>query len=138
MKSVEKPPAAPAAAANEVAAARMAGLRYVLDFASASNAVQNAFNNALLFAAARYKVDDALTRDQAGFREVARNRFEQLVVQQNLGITEIQIDNMQVIPPRQLKEAFARVTEAEVRRAKELNDARSYENQTISKARAEA
>lgn len=114
------------------------GLRYVLDFANASNAVQNAFNNALLFAAARYKVDDALTRDQAGFREVARNRFEQLVTKHNLGITEIQIDNMQVIPPRQLKEAFGRVTEAEVRRAKELNDARSYENQTISKARAEA
>ncbi|MBK7998665.1 MAG: hypothetical protein IPK15_08110 [Verrucomicrobia bacterium] len=114
------------------------GLRYVLDFANASNVVQNAFNNALLFAAARYKVDDALTRDQAGFRETARNRFEQLVARHNLGITEIQIDNMQVIPPRQLKEAFSRVTEAEVRRAKELNDARSYENQTISKARAEA
>lgn len=114
------------------------GLRYVLDFANASNLVENAFNNALLFAAARYKVDDALTRDQAGFREVARNRFEQLVTQHNLGITEIQIDNMQVMPPRQLKEAFGRVTEAEVRRAKELNDARSYENQTISKARAEA
>jgi membrane protease subunit HflK len=114
------------------------GLRYVLDFASASNAVQNAFNNALLFVAARYKVDDVLTRDQAGLREAARNRFEQLVAQYNLGITEIQIDNMQVIPPRQLKEAFARVTEAEVRRAKELNDARSYENQTISRARAEA
>jgi membrane protease subunit HflK len=114
------------------------GLRYMLDFASASNAVQNAFNNALLFAAARYKVDDALTRDQAGLREVARNRFEQLVAQYNLGITEIQIDNTQVIPPRQLKEAFARVTEAEVRRAKELNDSRSYENQTISRARAEA
>jgi membrane protease subunit HflK len=114
------------------------GLRYVLDFTSSSNVVQNAFNNALLFAAARYKVDDALTRDQAGFREVARNRFEELVAKHNLGITEIQIDNMQVIPPRQLKEAFSRVTEAEVRRAKELNDARSYENQTISKARAEA
>ena len=114
------------------------GLRYVLDFASASNAVQNAFNNALLFVAARYKVDDVLTRDQAGLREAARNRFEQIVAQYNLGITEIQIDNMQVIPPRQLKEAFARVTEAEVRRAKELNDARSYENQTISRARAEA
>lgn len=114
------------------------GLRYVLDFANASNVVVSAFDNALLYAAARYKVDDALTRDQAGFREVARNRFEQLVARHNLGITEIQIDNMQVIPPRQLKEAFARVTEAEVRRAKELNDARSYENQTISKARAEA
>lgn len=114
------------------------GLRYVLDFANASNVVQNAFNNALLYAAARYKVDDVLTRDQAGFRDVARNRFQQLVANHNLGITEIQIDNMQVIPPRQLKDAFARVTEAEVRRAKELNDARSYENQTISKARAEA
>jgi membrane protease subunit HflK len=114
------------------------GLRYVLDLANASNLVENAFNNSLLYAAARYKVDDALTRDQAGLREVARNRFEQLVARQQLGITEIQIDNMQVIPPRQLKDPFARVTEAEVRRAKELNDARSYENQTISKARAEA
>ena len=114
------------------------GLRYMLDFANASNVVQSAFNNALLFASARYKVDDALTRDQAGFREAARNRFEQLVARHNLGITEIQIDNMQVIPPRQLKDAFARVSEAEVRRAKELNDAKSYENQTISKARAES
>ena len=114
------------------------GLRYVLDFANASNLVEHAFNNALLFAAARYRVDDALTRDQSGLREVARNRFEQLVAQHQLGIREIQIDNMQVIPPRQLKDAFARVTEAEVRRAKELNEAKSYENQTISKARAEA
>ena len=36
------------------------------------------------------------------------------------------------------EQLFARVTEAEVRRAKELNEAKSYENQTISKARAEA
>ncbi len=114
------------------------GLRYMLDFANASNLVQNAFNNALLYAAARSAVDDALTRDQAGFRETARNRLEQLVAQQQLGITELQIDNAQVIPPRQLKDAFARVSEAEVRRSKELNDARSYENQTISRARAEA
>lgn len=114
------------------------GLRYVLDLANASNLVQNAFNNALLHTAARYKVDDALTRDQAGFREMARHRLEQLSAQQKLGITEIQIDNVQVIPPRQLKEAFARVSEAEVRRAKELNEARSHENQTISKARADA
>jgi len=37
-----------------------------------------------------------------------------------------------------LKDAFARVGEAELRRGKEINDAHSYENQTISKARAEA
>ncbi len=114
------------------------GLRYVLQLANGSNLVQHAFNNALLFAAARYKVDDALTRDQAGFREAARNRLEQLVDQQKLGITELQIDNVQVIPPRQLKVAFARVSEAEVRRSKALNDSRSHENQTLSKAKAEA
>jgi len=114
------------------------GLRYVLQLASASNLVQSAFNNALLFAASRYKVDDALTRDQAGFREAARHRLQKLVDEQKLGITELQIDNAQVIPPRQLKDAFARVSEAEVRRSKELNDARSYENQTLSKAKADA
>ena len=114
------------------------GLRYMLDLANASNLVQNDFNNALLFSAARYKVDDALTRDQAGFREAARNRLEQLVTQHKLGITEIQIDNVQVIPPRQLRDAFAQVSAAEVRRSKELNEARTYENQTISQARAEA
>lgn len=114
------------------------GLRYMLDLANASNLVQNAFNNALLHTAARYRVDDALTRDQAGFREAARNRLEQLASRHQLGITEIQVDNVQIIPPRQLKDAFARVSEAEVRRAKQLNDARSHENQTISKARAEA
>jgi membrane protease subunit HflK len=114
------------------------GLRYKLDFANASNVVQNAFNNALLYAAARYRVDDALTRDVAGFRETARSRLNQLIERNNLGIVVDQIDNVEVKPPRQLKDAFARVTGAEVKRGKELNEARSYENQTISKARAEA
>jgi membrane protease subunit HflK len=114
------------------------GLRYMLDFLSTSNLVRDAFNNALLYAAARYRVDDILTRDQAGFRETARNRLQETADRFRLGVTELQIDNMQVIPPRQLKDAFARVSEAEVLRSKELNEARSYENQTISKARAGA
>ncbi|HEU0009731.1 MAG TPA: protease modulator HflK, partial [Verrucomicrobiae bacterium] len=114
------------------------GLRFALEFTDATNAVRNAFNNALLYAAARYKVDDAITRDQAGFRETALLRLEQLIATQRLGILVEQIENVQVIPPRQLKDAFARVSESEQRRGKEINDARSYENQTISKARAEA
>ena len=114
------------------------GLRFALDFTDATNGVRNALNNALLYAAARYKVDDALTRDQAGFRETAVARLEHLIETQQLGILVEQIENVQVIPPRQLKEAFARVGEAELRSGKEINDARSYENQTISKARAEA
>ncbi len=114
------------------------GLRYMLEFDSATNTLRNAFNNALFYAAARYKVDDVLTRDQAGFREAVRARLEQLVRQQDLGIVIEQIDNVEVKPPRQLKDAFARVLESEVRSSKSLNDARSYENQTLSKARADA
>jgi membrane protease subunit HflK len=113
-------------------------LRYVLDFANASNLVQNAFDNALIYAAAGFRVDDALTRDLAGFRETVRARMEELNSRHNLGITVDQIDNVRLIPPRQLKAAFDRVLEAEVRRSKDINDARSYENQTVSKAVAEA
>ena len=42
-------------------------IRYVFSFVNASNAVQSALDNALLYAASRFKVDDMLTRDVAGF-----------------------------------------------------------------------
>lgn len=114
------------------------GLRYLLELNNASNLVQNAFNNALVHAAGRFNVDDILTRDQAGFRETVRARLEQLVTRDQLGIIVDQIDNLRVTPPRQLKMAFDQVLEAEVRRSKEVNDAKTYENQTLSQARAES
>jgi membrane protease subunit HflK len=113
------------------------GLRYLLDFAGASNVIQNAFNNALIYAAARFSVDDILTRDQAGFRDAARARLEDMIARHELGIIVDQIDNLRVLPPRQLKFAFDRVLEAELRRSKDLNEARTYENQVLSQARAE-
>jgi membrane protease subunit HflK len=116
---------------------REPGLGYVFDFVSASNLVQNAFNNALIYAASGYSVDNALSRDIAGFRDRVRARLEQLVAQQALSIVVDQID-LQSIPPRKLKESFDAVLEAEVKRAKALNDARSYANETVSKARGEA
>jgi regulator of protease activity HflC (stomatin/prohibitin superfamily) len=114
------------------------GLRYLLEFANASNIVQNAFNNALIYTAARYSVDDILTRDQAGFRETARARLEEMIARHDLGIIVDQIDNLRVLPPLQLKLAFDRVLESEVRRSKEINDARTHENRVLSQARAEA
>jgi len=113
------------------------GLRYTFDFVNSSNLVLNAFNNALLFAAAGYKVDDILTRDFAGFRDRIQARLSALVNDYHLGITIDQI-TLRAIPPRQLAQAFAAVLEADVRRSKVLNEARSYENQTVSRARAEA
>jgi membrane protease subunit HflK len=112
-------------------------IRYIFDFSNASNLVQNIFNNALNYSACSYNVDNVLTRDVAGFREKVRARVEQLASQYQLGITIDQI-NLQSIPPRQLAAAFSAVLEAEVRRSTVLNDARSYANQTVSRARAEA
>ena len=47
---------------------------YVFDFVSASNTVQNALNNALLYTAAQFNVDDILTRDVAGFQDAVQQR----------------------------------------------------------------
>ena len=112
-------------------------IRYVFGFVNASNAVQSAVDNALLYAASRYKVDDALTRDVIGFSEEVRKRLVQLVVQNRLGI-QVEQCTVQSVPPRQLKEAFANVLKAEVNRNKVLVEARGYENQILSRASADA
>lgn len=113
------------------------GLQYVFDFANASNLVQNAFNSAMVFAGARYQVDDVLTRDFAGFRELIQRRLSQLIDQQQLGIMIDQIE-LQAIPPRQLKERFNAVGEAQARRGKVIDEARNYESQAINNAKSEA
>jgi len=112
-------------------------IHYVFDFASASNAVQNALDNALLFTAAKFNVDDILTRDVAGFRDAVLQRVSDLTEREQLGIS---IDNCEVqsIPPRQLQNIFAQVTIARENREKLLNDAHSYENQVLSQSGAQA
>ncbi|HEX3856036.1 MAG TPA: protease modulator HflK [Verrucomicrobiae bacterium] len=110
---------------------------FVFNFASASNTVQNALDNALLFTAAKFNVDDILTRDVDGFREAVQQRVGEIVEQAQLGIV---IDNCEVqsIPPRQLQEVFSMVTTARENRNKLLNDAHSYENQVLNQSGAQA
>jgi len=112
-------------------------VRYVFGFVNASNAVQNALNNALLFTASRFGVDDILTRDIAGYRDAVRQRVTQLVEQQHLGVIVEQCD-VQSRPPLNLKEHFANVLKAEIGRSRTLNEARSHENQVLSKATADS
>jgi membrane protease subunit HflK len=112
-------------------------IQYVFNFVNASNAVQGALDNALLYAASQFKVDDILTRDIAGFQEAVRRHATQLVENQRLGVVVEQCV-VQSVPPRQLKDAFANVLKAEVMRSKVLNEARSYENQVTNRAGADA
>ncbi len=112
-------------------------IRFVFDFESASNTVQNTLNNALLFTAAKFNVDDILTRDVAGFHDAVLQRVSELTEQAQLGIVIDQIE-VQSIPPRQLKEVFAQVTTARENRNKLLNEAHTYENQVLNQSGASA
>ena len=112
-------------------------IRYVFDFTSASNTVQNALNNAVLETAARFKVDDILYSDVAGFQGAVEQRVSDLVDQERLGITVKQC-SVDRTPPRQLKEVFDQVTDARQNQNKVLDDAHSIENQVTNSADAQA
>jgi membrane protease subunit HflK len=110
---------------------------YIFNFASASNSIQNALNNALLFTAAKFNVDDILTRDVGGFQDAVLARVSDLTEQEHLGIV---IDNCQVqsVAPRQLQDVFARVTIAQQNQSKQINDANTYRDKTLLNAAAQA
>ncbi|HEY3931789.1 MAG TPA: protease modulator HflK [Verrucomicrobiae bacterium] len=112
-------------------------IRYVFNFESASNTIQNALDNALLYTAAHFKVDDALYTDVAGFQDAVEQRVSELTDQEQLGIT---IDNCEIqnIPPRQLTDVFSQVTTARENRNRALNDAHSKANGIILQAGAQA
>ena len=112
-------------------------IAYIFNFASASNSIQNALNEALLSTAARFGVDDLLTRDVAGFQDAVRSRVNDLTEQEHLGIV---IDNCQVqsIAPRQLQDVFSRVTIARQNQSKQINDANAYRDKTLLNAAAQA
>ena len=113
------------------------GTNHQFNLAGVSNAVQNAVNNALILTAARFNVDDILTRDIAGFQDAVSQRVGELAARAHLGVA---IDQVQVqsIAPRQLKDAFAQVTTARQNRDKLINDALSEQNRIASQAGAAA
>ncbi len=114
-------------------------IRYTFGFANAQSNIVHALDNALLYTAARFNVDDILVRDIAGFREAVRRRVEELLARQDLGVVVEQCDVESRVPPiENVRKAFDQVLQAELKRAQKLDEARSYENQVLSKASAEA
>ena len=113
------------------------GTNQQFNLGGVSNAVQNAVNNALILTAARFNVDDILTRDIAGFQDAVSQRVSELAEREHLGVA---IDQVQVqsVAPRQLKDVFAQVTTARQNRDKLINDALSEQNRIASQAGAQA
>jgi membrane protease subunit HflK len=113
-------------------------IQYVFSFVNASNAVQNALDNALLYTAAHFNVDDTLYRDVAGFKDDVQRRVSQLIARQGLGVTVDHCEALGNAPPRQLKSAFDRVISARENRTRLLNDAHTQANQVLYQAGAQA
>ncbi|PAW86445.1 MAG: hypothetical protein B9S33_08075 [Pedosphaera sp. Tous-C6FEB] len=113
-------------------------VRYQFEFASVSNLVQNALNNALHHASIQFTVDKATRQDIAGFKEKLMNRVQQLALAQGLGIEfDPRGSDVIAIPPRQVKAAFDAVLEAENDKRKTINTAEGEANTTLTKAQAE-
>ena len=113
-------------------------VRYVFSFANASNTVQRMLDTALLSAAARFKVDDILTRDVIGFKETLRRLATDFIREQELGVTVEDCVVERSRAPRQLQDDFESVVNAEVKRTKLIQEVHGYENQVLSKAAADA
>jgi membrane protease subunit HflK len=113
-------------------------IQFIFAFRDAPDFVTNALNNALFFAGAQFRVDDALTRNVTAFSERIGARVNQLAEQQRLGIAVEQVAITSVIPPRQLTDRFRAVLDASVRRDRQLNEALTYANEVVSRAKGEA
>jgi membrane protease subunit HflK len=114
-------------------------VQYTFEFVNASNVVQDALNNAIVFASAQFKVDDILTKDKFGFQEAVRRRATELLDRDKVGVV---VDNLTVdsIPPRQQKvrNAFVSVLSAQINRDKALQEASSDTNKVLTAAVAQS
>src|SRR5262249_32876173 len=59
-------------------------IRYEFDFTNAAASVRDALDNALVYASARFNVDDILRRDRLGFQDAVRTRVNDLAHKQGL------------------------------------------------------
>ncbi|MGZ4962458.1 MAG: protease modulator HflK [Limisphaerales bacterium] len=111
-------------------------IQFHFNFTDATFFVTNALNNALIYTASQFNVDDALVGKTAAFRERVAARLKDLVETQKLGITVEQVDVV-AVPPQSLQPKFSEFLQATVKREQLLNNADIYTNQVYSLARAE-
>jgi modulator of FtsH protease HflK len=113
-------------------------LSFIFSYTNTPVMIINALDSALYFAAAQFNVDDVLTRNQVAFRERIERRINQVSAEQRLGIEVENVLLSATIPPRQLADRFRAALEASVRSERVMNEARSYANESMSRAQGEA
>lgn len=108
-------------------------LRYAFGFRGATNILENALNNAVLYAAARHTAEEALYKDKTGFQDAVRRRFLQTIEKSNMGI-QLEPIQVQTFPPMYVKEAFDQVLEAEQSLSEARNTAQGEAEEITRKA----
>jgi regulator of protease activity HflC (stomatin/prohibitin superfamily) len=92
--------------------------------------------NALVHTAAGSKMDETLF-DKIAFQDAVQRHVVKLIQEQKLGVVAEQCI-VETRQPRQLDDAFKRVTDAGQRRSTALTEANTYRDKTLSKADADA
>lgn len=110
---------------------------YTFRFKDATNLLQNVLNNALLDASAQFNADAAIYRDKIGFKDTVVARLQAAIEDHHLGI-ELDLSDVQVVAPLDVRGAFEAVLAAEQERSQKINEAQAYANQVTLKAVGEA
>jgi len=109
-------------------------IHFHFDFSNATVFVTNDLNNALLYAASQFRVDDVLTRNPAGFRDAVKERVSDLAARHGLGI---EVDSVDVVPsaPLFLLDKFNQVVAASLEAKTARTQAESYATSNLAYAR---
>jgi modulator of FtsH protease HflK len=111
-------------------------IAFQFDFVHTPVFITNDLNNALLYACSQMKIDDILTRNRAGFKERVQKRVNDLIDAQRLGVTvDLDVD---ASAPLYLVPKFNELDQAMVKRNEIRNQAESYANTTLGRARGDA
>jgi len=94
--------------------------------------------NAVIHTIASYHVDDAYRRQKDRLRKDVRALLRRRLEQLDVGIELKDVFLDAIVPPRQAKEAFDRVIEAEQENRQLIHQAEGYANETINAAKGKA
>ncbi|MDB4665418.1 protease modulator HflK [Verrucomicrobia bacterium] len=110
---------------------------FEFNFLRVEELLENALNNAVIFASAQFNADDVLYRNRLEHKEKVRERFLETVEKANLGITLQSLD-VRTYPPVFVKEAFEQVTQTEQTVSQVRNEAEGDALEQLRRAQGQA
>lgn len=112
-------------------------VQFEFEFADAEVSLTNIIDNAVLYASARMKADDALFNDTDVYKETVEIRVKKLIDRMRLGVT-IEALSVEKVPPLATKLEFDAVQESEQERSTSINEARGYAQEAMRRAIGES